>query len=87
MESILASEAPGAPGEEKTLCRGERRLLRAILERAIRDLEESKGLLRSDAAKWFFSKRKGIGSLWWVCHWLEIERRRVLKVLFDEGLL
>ena len=69
----------------------ERRLIREVLRRAVRDLYSDSVSDRSSAVLWFLPKadngRDFIFSFRWCCEWLDIDERRAREIVARSGLL
>lgn len=57
----------------------------AVMERAILDLQES--ATQPEAIEWILSKRRSIGSFYWVCHQLDMDPGSVKRALLGPRFL
>ena len=75
---------------EKRATGGERRLIREVMRRAVRDLESDNTSDRRSAVKWFLTVENGVKhsfSFEWCCHWLDIDSERARGIVLCSGML
>lgn len=67
MEDIFLPEPAGIPD------RPERKLLRAMLKRAVRDLRGRNEQLKAEAEVWFRAEHDSLGSFLWLCDMIMLD--------------